>query len=211
MSSSRRGNHSENTAGNRYHRAQERQSDTKMQVLVFDQSCIPPQCVMYLDIPEAVPQPGIHCHPVVVVVFSPSSTSCSVFNGPMLRRPSPTSPCPASIPQSHIYALALARTLATALRTSNRCSFRARRTLKRSKSVSSRLRCALALLCAHALPVHFFSTPSASHALRSTPVPAARGSLGTTRCVRVSVASAAEWRGTDASEGASTRTCYEMC
>lgn len=82
-------------------------------------------------------------------------------------------------------------------------------TLKRSKSVSALRLAILSLFFAHALSPNFLSTSVASQIFLTTPVRAARGSLGMTIGVRERWERGEAWRGTTFSEleaGPSTRT-----
>jgi len=84
-------------------------------------------------------------------------------------------------------------------------------TLKRSKSVRLRRFSLTARLFAHALSSHFCSTSSFSQALATAPRPAARGNLGMTMCVRMTLPRAVAWRGTamlGVFEGPSTRAWW---
>lgn len=110
----------------------------------------------------------------------------------------------------HCVLYAAARTFATLFLTSNLCCFLNLITLNLSKSVSSRLLELRARPLAHALSAHFLSMSVASHCFLMAPVPAARGILSMTMCVRATCARGAAWRGTWrvlSEEGPSTRIC----
>ena len=111
-------------------------------------------------------------------------------------------------PNPPIY-LAAALTLARDLRTSKRACLRRRRTLKRSKSVSARLRSFWARFLAQADSCHLASIPAFSHAALTAPVRAPRGSFSRTSGVRMRRARAIDWRGTavlESVDGPSIRT-----